>query len=271
MDGSHQKQLQIETVRKGAWFQFRSPANFRWTRATVPVPGIAPSLNGLRLIQLTDLHFRPYWTKGHDQVLQAVRDAKPDLIFVTGDFVDCKWDRRAAVPFVKRFLDGLEARAGIYGVLGNHDTDFMSTHLTEGNLTLLYRSHAELHAHDGTVELIGVPAVGRYDLDDEFLRQIPPHDPKALRIALTHYPDHILRLRELHPHMVFAGHTHGGQVCLPGGRPLVTHDSLPRHTCCGVHRYEDIWLIVSRGIGFSTLPFRTFCPSEVIEIIVQAI
>jgi len=263
--------VRVEIIRKGSWIQFFTPHGFAWRRFHVPLAGVAKSLHGLRIIHLTDLHFRPYWGKAYDEILQAIRNAKPDLIFITGDFVESKWNRAPALPFVKRFIDGLEARAGIFGVLGNHDSDFMTTHLADGKMTLLYRAHAELHAHDGMVELIGAPGVGRIDLDDEFINHIPPHQSGALRIALSHYPDQIRRLSRLKPQLMFAGHTHGGQVCFPNGFPVMTHDSLPKSQSHGIHKFDQTQLIIGRGLGFSTLPVRAFCPAEVIEVIVEAV
>jgi len=265
------RQPRTEILRTGPWLQLFTPHDFAWRRFYAPVAGISPSLHGLKIIHLTDLHFRPYWGKAYDEMLQAIRDAKADFIFITGDFVESKWNRAPALPFVKRFIDGLEARVGIYGILGNHDSDFMTLHLSDNKMTLLYRAHAELHAHDGLLELIGVPGVNRIDLDDEFLDHLPPHRQGALRIVLAHYPDQIKRLTRIHPHLMFAGHTHGGQICLPGGRAMVTHDSLPKHQSQGIHRFGDIWLIVSRGVGFSTIPVRVFCPAEVVEVIVEAV
>jgi len=69
---------------------------------------------------------------------------------------------------------------------------------------------------------------------------------------------------------VLAGHTHGGQICLPGGWPIITHDTLPRRYAQGVHRWKDSWLIVSRGIGFSSIPLRTWCSGQVMEIVLVA-
>jgi hypothetical protein len=70
--------------------------------------------------------------------------------------------------------------------------------------------------------------------------------------------------------VVFTGHTHGGQVCLPGGWPPITHDLLTRRFSSGLHRFEgNFWLSVSRGCGFSKYPIRLFCPAEVIELLLQ--
>jgi hypothetical protein len=71
----------------------------------------------------------------------------------------------------------------------------------------------------------------------------------------------------LTPDLFLAGHTHGGQICLPGRIPIIRHDSLARRFWLGIHRVHGTWLVVNRGIGFSTaLQLRLFCPAEVVEI-----
>jgi predicted MPP superfamily phosphohydrolase len=85
--------------------------------------------------------------------------------------------------------------------------------------------------------------------------------------VLCHYPDLIRpAAAKIAPDLYLAGHTHGGQICLPGERAILSHDSLPKSMCKGAHDYDGTCLIVSRGFGFSTLPLRVFCPAEVVEI-----
>ena len=86
------------------------------------------------------------------------------------------------------------------------------------------------------------------------------------RIALSHFPDTIKRVDYLEFDLFLAGHTHGGQVCLPGGWPLVTHDTLPRKYAKGCHRWGKTWFVINRGIGFSDKEIRVNCPAEVLEI-----
>jgi len=89
--------------------------------------------------------------------------------------------------------------------------------------------------------------------------------------VLSHYPDAIIKLQkfDVMPDLLFAGHTHGGQVCLPGGMPILRHDTLPRRYCSGVHRFGGAWLVVSRGMGFSSYAIRVFCPAEVVEVVLR--
>ena len=93
-----------------------------------------------------------------------------------------------------------------------------------------------------------------------------PHGARTVRIVLSHYPDHLLRTRHLHPDLFLCGHTHGGQVCLPGGYPILRHDSSPRRLCTGIHWIERTWMVVNRGFGFSGMPVRLFCPAEVLDL-----
>jgi hypothetical protein len=83
---------------------------------------------------------------------------------------------------------------------------------------------------------------------------------------MQHYPDQIRRVEMLHPDLVLAGHTHGGQICLPGGIPILKHDSLPVKYCQGLHRWKSSWLHVGRGFGFSSIAVRSFCPPQVVEL-----
>ena len=70
----------------------------------------------------------------------------------------------------------------------------------------------------------------------------------------------------LQPDLYLAGHTHGGQICLPNERAILTHDSLPRTMCKGAHEINGTCLVVGRGFGFTTIPVRAFAPAEVVEV-----
>jgi hypothetical protein len=75
----------------------------------------------------------------------------------------------------------------------------------------------------------------------------------------------------LEPDIYLSGHTHGGQICLPNGVPLLSHDSMPSRFKKGIHRIEHTWFVVSNGFGFTGLPFRVFCPAEVCELTLAGI
>jgi uncharacterized protein len=220
----------------------------------------------LRIIHLSDFHLRRRWWPEYDELIRRVSDDPPDLLLITGDFVDNKFDHRPTLPVLRRLLGGLCAAGRCYGVLGNHDGDLVGPLLGQLGVQLLdgRRTLCNFRGHD--VELIGLPGPERGDITPRVLAGFPPRDVNTPRIVLSHYPDTINIGTALEADLFLTGHTHGGQVCLPSGRALITHDSLPKTTCKGVSRHGRTWLVINRGFGFAGIPLRLFCPAEVIEL-----
>jgi predicted MPP superfamily phosphohydrolase len=131
--------------------------------------------------------------------------------------------------------------------------------LLDGRREVVYRGGAP-------IELIGLPGVDRRDLSPALVDAMPPREPGMLRVVLSHYPDHLRRTEALQPDLFLTGHTHGGQICLPGGAAIIRHDKLPRPMYAGLHHVDRTWLVVNRGLGFSGPAVRLFCPAEVIEL-----
>ena len=254
---------------RGPWFQWRGPREFVWRHERLPIADLPVELDGLRILHLSDFHTRHYWPNAYDTLLERISAHPPDLILFTGDFVESRRDHLPAVPHVKRLVEGFRARLGCDGTLGNHDLYHFAPQLNGTNVELLEGARKLIALANTNIELIGFPGVCRRDLTREFLRSLPPRSERTLRIVMSHYPEHLPRTAHLRPHLFLAGHTHGGQVCLPGGRPIITHSHLPRRLCHGVNRVGETWLVVSRGMGFSGLPLRVLCPSEVMEIVIK--
>jgi predicted MPP superfamily phosphohydrolase len=253
-------------LREGPWLQIHCPKGFEWNRIVLPVRELAPSLAKLRVLQLTDLHLRPGWCDSFDELIERVNSQPLDLILFTGDLVEHHFDPRPAFEAAGRLVSALNCRHGKFAILGNHDGDLLGPMLEGWGLNLINGRTRRLMINDSPVDLVGLPGVSRRDLTDDFIHRIAAKEPGVLRIVMSHYPDAVRRIASIQGDCVLAGHTHGGQLCLPGGWPLMTHDSLPKRFCQGVHRINDTWLIVSRGFGFSTWPLRTFCPAEVVEV-----
>lgn len=254
------------TPHRGPWMQYRVPRGFEWNRYTLPIAALPPELEGLRVAQLTDLHLRSFWSEVYDELIQRVQKEAPDLILITGDFVDNKRRPARAAPTVRRLVSGLKARLGVFGILGNHDRYHLRPYLDDMGLTLLDKETRRIDVEGAELELLALPGVDRRHLTADVLSSYPPKTIGVPRLVLAHFPDHIRKATELQPDIYFAGHTHGGQICLPNGFAPVRHDSLPRALCKGVHRAFDTWFIVGRGLGFTGAPFRFFCPAEVIEV-----
>src|SRR5882762_7618350 len=106
---------------RGPWLQLSVPHGFEFNRHSLPIPHLPADLDGFKIIHLTDLHLRPFWSDVYDQLIRRISDESPDLILMTGDFVNNKRDHTREAPFAHRFISQLQAPHGIFGVLGNHD------------------------------------------------------------------------------------------------------------------------------------------------------
>jgi predicted MPP superfamily phosphohydrolase len=155
---------------------------------------------------------------------------------------------------------------GCFAIHGNHDSYQIGAELRDSQVKFLDGRRHVVDLPGGQVELIGLPGRRRIELLPEFVDSLPRPQADVPRIILSHFPDHLIRTAVLQPDLFLAGHTHGGQICFPGGGPLIWHDKLPRRLSRGAHRVGDTWLVVSRGLGATGLPIRVFCTPEVVEI-----
>lgn len=253
-------------IRRGPWFQYYDAIGFEWNTFRVTLPDLPAELNGLRIVHLSDLHCQPHWQTAYDSLIDRLAADPPDLIAITGDIVDFIKNPWPCVPTARKLINALNAKIGVFGIFGNHDAHLTPAAFKDTPLQLIDGKQTLFSANGRSIELIAPPGPERIDYPRGFEKTLPAKQPGIPRIILSHYPDHIRKMKGIHPDIFLSGHTHGGQACLPGGIAIQRHDSLPLALFQGVHRYEKSWLFVNRGLGFSTMQFRMFCPAEVIEI-----
>ncbi|MBM4364996.1 MAG: metallophosphoesterase [Deltaproteobacteria bacterium] len=224
------------------------------TEHTVHVEGLR---EGVRVLQVTDVHLR-----GNDEVLRAVCAAvsrqTPDLLVLTGDVVTRGWSRDAADEFLGA-LPG--APLGKYAIIGNWEywagasPDTWRWFLDRHGIRLLLDEHVDL----GGFQLVGTDDMlaGRPDLPRAFAGV----DPARPSLVLTHSPALFPEIARAGVPLVLAGHTHGGQVVIPG----IGSAFLPRASGdypWGWYAHGPSWLYVCRGLGWSVAPFRWRAPPE---------
>ncbi len=253
-------------VTVGPWFQYYDAAGFEWNTFEVDLPDLPRALDGFRIIHLSDLHCQPHWQSAYDELTDRLNADEPDLILITGDVVDFIRNPEKCLPTAKKFLRQLHAKHGMLGLLGNHDENLKPAEFDSTPLQLIDGKRVLIEDAGAPLELIAVPGPLRTEYPRGFDRLFPPKQPGVPRIVLSHYPDHIRRMRSTQPDIFLSGHTHGGQICLPGRIPLLRHDALPIRYFHGAHRLYGSHFFVNRGFGFSTFPVRIFCPAEVIEL-----
>ena len=226
------------------------------TRALLPVSGLAPALDGLRIAFLTDIHHSG--TVPADDVTVAVNLAlaqNPDVIVLGGDYVT--FGDRAFVGPVAELLAPLKAPHGVFAILGNHDDDRdMPAALEAQHIDVLKDARTRLEIRGERLELAGL----------RFWTRRPQDVARVLRnstdtvLLLAHDPRRLVEASSLGVPAVLSGHTHGGQVVIPGFG-AVARRTFP--VLAGLGKRGDTSIFVSRGIGTVYVPVRINCPPEV--------
>jgi len=226
------------------------------TRATLPVSGLADALAGLRIGLLTDLHRSD--TVSHEMIDRAVRlvmAEAPDVIILGGDYVT--WGDRRFVQPVADALAPLSAPHGVFAVLGNHDDDRdMPAALTAKGFAVLRDARTRLVVNGEPLEFAGLRYWTRRVNDiAHVLRGASP-----TVILLAHTPMRLAEAAALGVPLVLSGHTHGGQIVLPGIGAVAARE-FP--VVAGIGKRESTTIFVSRGVGTVYVPVRLNCDPEV--------
>jgi uncharacterized protein len=235
------------------------PFSLEATAHEVSLPNLPAALDGLKVVQLTDPH-RGDLTP--DAVIRAaVRQAaawEPDLVVLTGDYV--RWDAADALPLA-RLLSPLRPRLGMLAILGNHDYEnperLVRTLTETAGIRLLRNASVELAPG---LFVSGIEDTWRGVPDPGTALQGVPGD--AALLFLTHNPVGV-RFVQNRACLALAGHTHGGQICVPGLSPHFPPGMEGFDRIAGWGTYGGARLYISRGIGCTAYPVRLNCPPEV--------
>jgi uncharacterized protein len=263
------------------------------TELTVKIADLPASLQGKKLVQMSDFHYDGLRLSEAmlEKAIAFSNQAEPDLVILTGDYVTSS---PKPIHDLALRLKHLQSRFGIYAVLGNHDICYPNSRpeitqaLNKIGVEVLWNQIAYPLGEE-------LPIVG---LADRYSREFNPVtvmnqlDPLTPRIVLSHNPDTAEILQAWRVDLQLSGHTHGGQIVIPGFGPWLIYykkivENIPkslrrripylRHNYFvvrhwewaeGLHRIGKNQLYVNRGLG-TYFPGRLFCPSEVTVITLQ--
>lgn len=232
----------------------RNALDIRLTRIELSFPALPRAFDGFRILHLTDLHVDalPATT---DVACELLADLEADLCVLTGDFrFRVRGPHRQILPGMQKLLDALEVRHGVFGVLGNHDNAGMVADFEALGIKMLVNETDGIERGGETLHVTGTDDVHYYYTDAA--RQALAGAPDGFKIALIHSAELADVAAEHGFALYLSGHTHGGQVCLPGGRPVLTHLSRHRRYARGLWRHGDLQGYTSTGVGVSALPVR---------------
>jgi uncharacterized protein len=234
--------------------------DFRVRHNQLLLPHLPEPFEGFTLLQLSDLHLDSLETFP-DRLAEAVAELEYDVCVMTGDYLyrtHGAFDR--ALRGMARLCRAIQG--DIYAVLGNHDTILMAREIESLGVRLLLNENVELQREGGSLWLAGIDDPHYFAADNlEKAYNGIPDD--AVSLLLSHSPEIYRHAAYVGFDVMMCGHTHGGQICLPGSVSLYSNSSAPRYTDAGVWSYDLMQGYTSVGTGSSVVAARFNCPPEI--------
>ena len=217
----------------------RNAADTQVNRFEIALENLPAAFDGYTILHMSDLHADGPLDLDAS-IERALDGIEVDLCALTGDYrYRLAGEYEDAAAYMARIVRHISARDGIYGTLGNHDLGTMVAPLEAAGIRILLNDHAILRRGDDEIQLIGLDDVHAYQ----------PAEDVALYLT---------------------GHTHGGQICLPGGIPIMTNIRTARRYASGLWRHGRMTGYTTRGVGVSIMPLRFFSKGEVAVITLRS-
>ncbi|MCM3585910.1 metallophosphoesterase [Mesobacillus maritimus] len=228
---------------------------------------LSPEQNpSLSILQLSDLHLENI-SISPEELYQKIINQPIDIIALTGDFLDRSWTIPKLIPYLE-VLNKINARYGMYAVLGNHDyvlkkknLDKLIQTLEDHNCKVLRNQNETILVHGRPVNIIGVDdfSTKRSDLTASYANL-----SDGTNLVLTHDPNVVLNMKDYHFDYLLSGHLHGGQICYPKAYHLVKMGKLPRMNIIkGMHMIDGKPYYISEGLGQTGVNIRVGSRPEI--------
>lgn len=242
------------------WRGVRNAANFKTNRNNIYIPRLPESFNGCTILHLSDLHtdMNPEIT---ELLATKIAELNYDICVLTGDY------RANTFGAIKNSMQGMKVIAAklkepIYGVLGNHDSIRMVPELENMGIQMLLNESRAIERNQDQLFISGVDDAHYFRVDNiEKAVETIPND--VVSIILSHTPEIYRQAAHADYDIMFCGHTHGGQICLPGGIPIILDAKCPRYIGKGSWRYLEMQGYTSVGAGTSIVDVRLNCRPEI--------
>jgi uncharacterized protein len=242
------------------WRGRRNTGSILVKRNDVMFKELPPLFDGFTILHLSDMHVDMN-EAAMQRMIELVGDMRYDLCVLTGDYRGKNFG-----PFEATLNGVARVRAHlkepVYGVLGDHDTIQMVPGLEAMGIRMLLNESEVIVRGDQQIYLAGIDDAHCFKADDieKAALQIPHGE---FSILLSHTPEIYRQAAHADFNLLLSGHTHGGQICLPGSVPIILDAVLPRRMGAGAWQYHDMAGYTSVGAGSSVVPVRLNCPPEI--------
>lgn len=223
---------------------------------------IPESFNGLKIIQISDIHYGTTIFKDDiANLVKLINERNPDLVIFTGDLInkDYKLHEKEKEYLIKQ-LKNIKSTLGKYAIYGEEDEKYFDSIMTQSQFIILDNSYDLIYKNSNTPILIVGINTNNTDLEKSYAYfKEPTHNSNIYTISLLHKPDEIDSLIEQHnSDLILAGHSHNGQIRIPKIGGIIKKDGAKKY----INEYYKInnsEIYISSGIGTNELGFRLFC------------
>ncbi len=239
----------------------KNALNIRIREYEAGFPDLPEAFDGYRILHLTDLHLNII--DGLDDIIsRKIAGIHVDLCVLTGDYrKETDGEFRQVIGPMKKIIRSVQATDGIVATLGNHDTYLMVKPLSKAGITVLTNESVKLSRGPDEILVTGVDDV--YYYYSPAAEQCLENMDASFKIALVHSPA-LYDVAAANGYQLYlCGHTHGGQICLPGGIPVITHVSRGKKYFRGWWQVDKMKGYTSTGAGTSGIPVRFYSESEI--------
>lgn len=249
----------VGILSAGGYSRLLEPRWVEINNVRIRIDALPKRFEGMTIAQLSDIHHCKYVPR--EFVRRCVRKANalyPDIMILTGDYI---YGSGEFLFPVAEELSELQAKEGVFAVLGNHDDKDQTVQaLSQAGIRVLINEHVALYRKSEYLFIAGVDDLWRGRVNLQRTLKGTDDNPKLL---LAHNPDILEMAKAADIHLVMAGHTHGGQISLPFYGPSVAYAQSGVRYAAGLFREGNTTMYVNRGIGVSGLPVRFFARPEI--------
>lgn len=218
------------------------------------------AFDGFTILHISDMHVDMSPGAMH-RLIELLHEIDYDICVLTGDY------RGNTFGPYDETLEGMASvkahlKDPVYGVLGNHDTIRMVPGLEEMGIFMLLNESAPIERNDQRIHIVGIDDAHYYRVDN-IEKAASGIDHNEFSILLSHTPEIYRQAAHADFNLLLSGHTHGGQICLPGKIPITLDSVLPRHMGSGAWQYHTMLGYTSVGVGSSIVSVRFNCLPEI--------
>ena len=239
----------------------KNAKNIHINKFTLEFPDLPEKFDGYKILHLSDLHLDTL-PGIEDIIINKIKNLQYDLCVMTGDYrKNTLGSFKQIINPLKKIVSAKNPKDGIIAIFGNHDTYLMLKQFDKMGIKLLANESISISRGNDKITLTGTDDPFYYYTDQAI--NALEENINGFKIALVHTSELYETAEQNAYNLYLCGHTHGGQICLPGGIPIITHQFEGKKFYKGLWNYNQMKGYTSQGCGTSGIPIRFYSQSEI--------